>query len=202
MRMYDNQMQICKPPRILSNTLRSNAKTYSLAVCWRKEPLESISDRHTTFIKQPSSKLAELGHATPVHSDALHPSLTLQKQTAKRIPEGQIFGEIPLEAAKSYPIQIWAGVGSYTPRIAYADLNTHHEQNYLGVKLLPGGGKTAEHPQIVFFVNGPYHVETLGYTRSDPWKWTTWMEFHLDVKYLKHLIDAVIRAEIALEASQ
>lgn len=122
-------------------------------------------------------------------------------QQQKRIPNGTIFGEIPLEAAKSYPIKIWQGL-DVEPRIAYADLNTHNEKNILSVKLLPDGGKTAPHPQLVFFVNGPYHVEQLGYVRSNPFLWTTWMEFHLDARELKRLIDAVIRAEITLEALQ
>jgi len=120
-------------------------------------------------------------------------------QQMKRIPTGTIFGEIPLEAAKSYPIRIFEGLG-VAPRIAYADLNTHHERNVLSVKLLPDGGKTAPHPQIVFFVNGPYHVEQLGYNVSNPFSWTTWMEFHLDARLLERLIDAAIKAELALEA--
>lgn len=119
-------------------------------------------------------------------------------QSVKRIPEGVIFGEITLEACKAYPIRIWNGTG-LEPRIAYADFNTHRELNKLSVKLLPDGGKTAPHPQIVFFVNGPYHVENLGYVKSNPLSWTTWMEFHLDAHELKHVIDAVIKAEIALE---
>jgi hypothetical protein len=116
----------------------------------------------------------------------------------KRIPNGTIFGEIPLEACKAYPIRIWNGTG-FAPRIAYADQNTHCERNVLSVKFLPDGGKTAPHPQIVFFVNGHYHVEQLGYTRSNAWNWTTWMEFHIDARELKKVIDAVIRAEIAWE---
>ncbi len=120
-------------------------------------------------------------------------------QQQKRIPAGTVFGEVPLEACKAYPTRIWNGTG-LPPRIAYADLNTHGEHNTLSVKLLPDGGKTAPHPQIVFFVNGPYHVETLGYQKSNPFAWTTWMEFHLDARELKRLIDAVIKAEIALEA--
>lgn len=120
-------------------------------------------------------------------------------QQQKRIPQGIIFGEIPLEACKAYPTRIWNGTG-LEPRIAYADFNTHRERNILSVKLLPDGGKTAPHPQIVFFINGPYHVENLGYSRTDPLSWTTWMEFHLDARELKHVIDAVIKAEIALEA--
>jgi len=120
-------------------------------------------------------------------------------QSLKRIPNGTVFGEVPLEAAKAYPTRIWEGTG-IAPRIAYADQNTHREHNTLNVKLLPDGGKTAPHPQVVFFVNGPYHVESLGYARSNAWDWTTWMEFHLDARELKRLIDAAIKAEIALEA--
>lgn len=119
-------------------------------------------------------------------------------QSVKRIPEGQILGTIPLEAAKAYPTRIFQGL-NIEPRIAYADYNTHKERNVLSVKFLPNGGKTAPHPQIVFFVNGPYHVENLGYIRSNAWNWTTWMEFHLDARELKHIIDAVIKAEIAWE---
>jgi hypothetical protein len=122
-------------------------------------------------------------------------------QQQKRIPNGTIYGEIPLEACKAYPIRIWNGTG-LAPRIAYADLNTHQERNILSVKLLPDGGKTAPHPQIVFFVNGPYHVEEIGYNVSDPFNWTTWMEFHLNARELKRVIDAVIRSEIAVEALQ
>jgi hypothetical protein len=120
-------------------------------------------------------------------------------QSLKRIPEGTIFGEIPLEAAKSYAIRLWQGT-NIEPRIAYADYNTHRERNILSVKLLPNGGKTAPHPQIVFFVKGPYHVETANYFHSNIWDWSTWQEYHLDAKELKHLIDAVIKVEIALEA--
>lgn len=119
-------------------------------------------------------------------------------QNLKRIPNGTVFGEIPLEACKAYPIRIFQGTG-VEPRIAYADLNTHHERNMLSVKLLPDGGKTAPHPQIVFFVNGPYHVESLGYARSNAWNWTTWMEFHLDARFLDRTIDAMIKAKLALE---
>ena len=127
--------------------------------------------------------------------------VTPKQEARKRIPQGLILGEIPLEAAKAYPIRIWHGTG-YAPRIAYADLNTHGEHNTLTVKLLSDGAKTAPHPQIAFFVNGDYHVETLGYARSNAWNWTTWIEFHMDARVLKRLIDAVIRAEIALETGR
>lgn len=124
-----------------------------------------------------------------------------KQEARKRIPQGLIFGEIPLEAAKAYPTRIWHGTG-LPPRIAYADKNTKGENNFLGVKLLHDGAKTAPHPQIVLYVNGPYHTESLGYTRSNPWQWTTWIELHIDTRELNHLIDAVIRAEIALEERQ
>jgi hypothetical protein len=116
----------------------------------------------------------------------------------KRIPEGQVFGEILVEACKAYPIHLFEGLG-IAPRIAYADRNTHAENNILSVKVLPSGGKTAPHPQIVLFVNGPYHVETLGYQQSDPWKWTTWMEFHLDFRGLEELIEALMKAELKIK---
>jgi len=116
---------------------------------------------------------------------------------AKRIPEGLIFAEVPLEACKAYPIHIFDGL-NVAPRIAYADRNTHREDNRLSVKLLPNGGKTAPHPQIVFFINGPYHTETLGYNQSNPYDWTTWMELHLDARELDKIIDALIRAKLRL----
>jgi hypothetical protein len=167
-------------------------------------PTGSVSDQSTKLILgKPGAKHAESDQAATVRLDASPFSLKENSYSnSKRIPEGQVFGEIPLEAAKAYPIRIWAGVGSYNPRIAYADVNTHNEKNTLSVKLLPDGGKTAPHPQIVLFVNGPYHVEELGYTRSDPWKWTTWIELHLDTRVLNRLIDAIIKAEIALENQQ
>jgi len=120
-------------------------------------------------------------------------------QSLKRIPDGQILGVAQLEACKAYPTRIWNGTG-LEPRIAYADLNTHKERNTLSVKFLPGGAKTAPHPQVVFFVKGSYPVEKFVYNKTDPLDWTTWMEFHLDARELKHVIDAVIRAELALEA--
>lgn len=126
------------------------------------------------------------------------PSPKREATQQKRIPNGIIFGEIPLEACKAYPIHIWQGLNQ-EPRIAYADFNTHQERNVISVKLLPNGGKTAPHPQIVFFINGPYHVETLGYTRSNAWNWTTWMEFHLDTKFLKQLISTLTNVKLYME---
>jgi hypothetical protein len=162
---------------------------------------------HTEIPQKPSAKHREMDYATGVHLEAESATHTIsflnspQKAAAltKRIPEGTVYGEIPLEAAKAYPIRIFEGTG-VAPRIAYADLNTHHEHNTLSVKLLPNGGKTAPHPQIVFFINGAYHVETIGYNVSNPFQWTTWVELHIDARELRHLIDAVIKAEIALES--
>jgi hypothetical protein len=127
------------------------------------------------------------------------PCIPQREPVTRRIPEGQIFGTIPLEAAKAYPTRIFNGL-PVKPRIAYADWNTHREQNLLSIKFLPGGAKTAPHPQIVFFVNGSYHVEQLGYMKTNPLTWSTWMEFHIEGNQLKHVIDAVIKAELALEA--
>lgn len=142
------------------------------------------------------SDLADRIRLEPICACAMSPQ---KETTQRRIPDGQILGTIPLEAAKAYPTRIFGNLQT-TPRIAYADFNTHQEQNTLTVKFLPNGAKTAPHPQIVFFINGPYHVETLSYTRSNPLAWTTWMEFHLDAKHLKQIIDATIKAKIALEA--
>ena len=122
----------------------------------------------------------------------------MQSSSTRRIPEGTITGEISLEACKAYPTKLFEGL-QIQPRIAYADFNTHQEHNILSVKLLPDGGKTAPHPQIVFFVNGSYHVENLGYFKSDPLLWTTWLELHFDAKELKKIIDALIKAEMWME---
>jgi len=165
---------------------------------------------HAINTTKPSSnhrELAETASATrlihqPLQSTTLPSSPHREASSLqRRIPQGQIFAEIPVEACKAYPIRTWQGTG-LEPRIAYADFNTHQERNTLSVKLLPLGGKTAPHPQIVFFINGPYHVENLGYTRSNPWRWTTWMEFHLDARELKKITDALIRTELAVEALQ
>lgn len=116
-------------------------------------------------------------------------------QSLKRIPDGTVFGEVPLESCKAYPIRIWDGTG-LTPRIAYADQNTKNEHNTLSVKLLPNGGKTAPHPQIVLYVNGEYHTEQLVYANSNPFTWTTWFETHIDAKHVGALIDTLVKARI------
>lgn len=119
----------------------------------------------------------------------------------RRLPDGIPIAEIPLESCKAYPIKPWIDQKT-PPRIAYADLNTHNEQNQLSIKLLPGGGKTAPHPQIVLYIKGPYHVETLGYTRSDPLTWTTWMELHLDSKFLGQFLNALVKAKQQIKKQQ
>jgi hypothetical protein len=115
-----------------------------------------------------------------------------------RIPESQLIAKIPVESCKAYPIRLFKDL-DMLPRIAYADLNTRKEQNDLLVKLLPYGGKTAAHPQLALFIRGPYHVETLGYMKSDPTSWTTWMEIMLDAGQLKQLIEALIRIDLKLQ---
>lgn len=126
------------------------------------------------------------------------PNPLLSPQMEKRIPLGPTISRIPLESAKAYPMRIWEGLNN-SPRIAYSDRNSHGEDPTLNIKIAPGGAKTAQHPQIVFFVNGAYHIENLGYLRSDPGKWTTWMEIHLDVRDLGELISSLIRARQEIE---
>jgi hypothetical protein len=116
----------------------------------------------------------------------------------KRIPPGPTLSRIPLESAKAYPMRIWEGLAN-SPRIAYSDRNSHDENPTLNIKVAPGGGKTAPHFQVVLFVNGSYHIEELSYLRSDPTKWTTWMEIHLDARGLGELIGSLIRARQEIE---
>lgn len=120
-------------------------------------------------------------------------------QALRRIPEGEILAAIPLDSAKSYPTKMYQTHQEI--RFAYADIS-NNEKIQLQIKLIPGGAKTSPHPQLVLFVQGDYHVERwLNYGgQSDPFNWTTWMELHLDAKVLNRLIEAVIKAEIRLEA--
>lgn len=150
----------------------------------------------TGFHLQPGSKLRESDHGCGIRQEGPNFLLSPRRET-RRIPEGTVFAEIPLEACKSYPIRIWEGL-ELTPRIAYADRNTHQENNILTVKLEPNGGKTAPHPQVVLYVKGPYHVETLGYLRSDPKTWTTWMELYLDGPALDSLILGLMKAKLKM----
>lgn len=126
-------------------------------------------------------------------------------QKMKRIPKGTICGEISLESAKAYPLRLWTGTG-LEPKIAYADLNSKGEHNTLSVKLLPDGGKGAEHPQIVLFVNGMYHVEAISqnpeYRSTNPWTWTTWLEVHMNAEELQNFIDALYRAKFAMKENK
>jgi hypothetical protein len=119
-------------------------------------------------------------------------------QQQKRIPEGTILSQIPLEAAKSYPTQYFTE-RNLPITIAYADANTKNEQNTLTIKLLPNGGKTATHPQIVLYIQGSYHLEKLLYLNSNAANWRTWMEVHIDTKYLLQIVNALIKAKIDLE---
>jgi len=112
-----------------------------------------------------------------------------------RIPQGQLIAKIPVESCKAYPIQLFKDL-NMIPRIAYADLNTRNEQDQLLVKLLPYGAKTAAHPQIAFFVRGPYHIETLGYIKSNPDNWTTWMEIILTTAQAEHLKEALFHTRL------
>ena len=116
----------------------------------------------------------------------------------KRIPPGHVIAKIPLESAKAYPMRIWEGLAN-SPRIAYSDRNSHDENPTLNIKVAPGGGKTAPHFQVVLFVTGAYHIEELSYLRSDPTKWTTWMEIHLDARGLDELIISLISARSGMK---
>lgn len=155
---------------------------------------------HANSYHKSGSNLGESAHSigrlksnySPFHAPHREP-------VSRRIPEGQILGTVPLEAAKAYPTRIFKDL-QVQPRIAYADFNTHQEQNMLNIKFLPYGAKTAPHPQIVFFIKGNYHVETFGYNKTNPFNWSTWMEFHVDAKHLKQVIGAVLKAEHVLEA--
>lgn len=124
----------------------------------------------------------------------------MTEQVQRRIPEGTIIAEIPLDAAKSYATRIFTGTGIYPPKIAYADLYSKGEKNTLIIKLIPEGAVTAPHPQIVFAVKGSYHIEELGYNVSNPFTWTTWMEQHVDTQFLQEMIDALFKAKFALES--
>jgi len=154
---------------------------------------------HDMTLLKPDSNLRELGNQSLIHRETflIQPSPQKNAYLPKRIPNGIIFAEIPLESAKAYPTRIFENL-NINPKIAYADRNTHQEDNRLGIKLIPDGAKTAKHPQIVFYIKGPYHVETLAYFNSDPKKWSTWMEFHVDVKELKKMIESLLQIEVEL----
>lgn len=113
-------------------------------------------------------------------------------QSKKKIPPGKVYGEIPLEACKSYPVKIFQDENVI---IAVADKNTRNDKITLTIKLEPQGCKTAKHPQIAFYIKGRYHPEHLGYYKSEPNEWRTWIEFYLDLRDLKKIIDALMRID-------
>ena len=114
-----------------------------------------------------------------------------------KIPDGKIFAQIPLEACKAYPTRLFERL-NVTPLIAVSDRNTRKDDTKLMLTLIPGC-KTALHPQIGFIVKGPYHIETIGYSQTDPFTWKSWIEFYLDARDLKQIIEALIRIELALQ---
>ena len=57
-------------------------------------------------------------------------SLLSPYRESRRIPQGLILAELPLEAAKAYPIHVFDGL-DMIPRIAYADRNSHGETVFL-----------------------------------------------------------------------
>lgn len=124
----------------------------------------------------------------------------MTEQVQRRIPQGTIIAEIPLEAAKAYPTRIFTGTGIYPPKIAYADLNSKGEKNTLIIKLIPDGAVHAPHPQIVLAVKGSYHIEEISYNNANPFTWTTWMEQHVDAIHLQEMIDALYKAKFKLES--
>lgn len=107
-------------------------------------------------------------------------------QCSKRIPNGTIIGSIPLEAAKAFPTRYFTNM-NLPIKIAYADAITNDEKNDLIIKYLPGGAKYTPHPQIVLYVRGAYHIETLSYNYSNPEAWTTWMEVHVDALQIPYI---------------
>jgi hypothetical protein len=120
-------------------------------------------------------------------------------QQQKRIPEGIILGEIPLEAAKSYPTKMFGSLEQI--RFAISDISKK-EQTFLQIKVIPDGSKTSPHPQLAFFVIGDYHIEPwLGYGgKSNPFNWTTWQEIHINGLEIYHLLKTIIDAKQAMEA--
>lgn len=120
-------------------------------------------------------------------------------QALKRIPQGTVTGIIPLDAAKAFPSHLFSTKEEI--RFAYAD-QKNNEHIELQVKVAPNGAKTAPHPQLICFIRGDYHPEPFyNYGGgSDPFKWTTWMEFHLDAENINLFITALFRAKVLLEA--
>lgn len=119
----------------------------------------------------------------------------------RRIPQGPVLATIPLEAAKAYPTHLFQNTQEI--RFAYADKN-NGENIELQIKVSPDGAKTAPHPQLICFIRGDYHVERwLNYGgKTDPFKWTTWLEFHMNADQILMLAKALLDAKVWLEAQK
>jgi len=118
----------------------------------------------------------------------------------KRIPEGFLVADIPLESCKAFPVQIWKGL-QVNPRVAYSD-QKNGEATSLGIKLLPHGAKTAPHPQLCFFIKGNYHIEELSYCKSNMWNWRTWIEFTANAYEIDHIINSLTKTKKILVNQQ
>ncbi len=156
---------------------------------------------HKEIHLKPDSKSRESdeGGIRPEGPILLSPKQNAYSNTKKLLP-GKVYAEIPLDACKCYPTRIFADVG-VKPVIAVADRNTKKENPILAIKLEPGC-KTACYPQIAFYVKGNYHLENVLYPKSNPHEWVTWIEFYLDGRQLKEVIEALIRIQLALEGIQ
>lgn len=139
-------------------------------------------------------------NAPPTSGSFVGSTITL-KPGNKKIPDARILEEIPLESCKAYPIRIFQDLG-IPPRIAVADVNSRNDPIDLLITWNPLGCKTALHPQVGFIVKGPYHMEQIGYPRSNPYSWNTWIEFYLDGRYLNRIIDSLIRLKLRSEGIQ
>ncbi|MCX8151387.1 MAG: hypothetical protein N3D85_07825 [Candidatus Bathyarchaeota archaeon] len=111
----------------------------------------------------------------------------------KRIPEGLLVADIPLESCKAYPMQIFKDT-PVKPRVAYSD-HRNGETTNLCIKLLPNGAKTAPHPQLCFFIKGNYHIEELSYCQSNVWNWRTWIEFVANAYEIDHIINSLAKTK-------
>lgn len=99
-----------------------------------------------------------------------------------KIPQGQVYGEIPLDTGKFY-------FANEFPKIIYIDRNSHPNENpTLGIKFLPLGAKTATYPQVVlYFKTNTYHLEDYLYAKKDPKTWSTKFECHIKLIDILHL---------------
>lgn len=116
----------------------------------------------------------------------------------RKIPEGKFCIEIPVDSAATFPIRAFKELG-VKPVQVIADRYGREDEIRLGLGLKPLGCKTARHPQIVFYIKGNYHLETLSHYKTNPFNWKTWFHFYIDVRDLKGLIDALTRIQSELE---